>query len=320
LSEAKFTLTIGGLSHAEAFAMMEQIEERFALDPIAVTINETDEVHALWETVAWFADEAETGAARIALGLADAVIAPVPQRDWVGESLAGLNPVIAGRFFLHGSHDRGLRHAGGIALEIDAGTAFGTGHHGTTTGCLLALDEILKRRCPRNTLDLGTGTGVLGLAAAIAVKRSVLATDIDAEAVRVAKLNAIRNRAGPLLHGVAAPGLHHPVFRAHAPFDLIFANILARPLAHLAQGLSGLLAPHGALILSGLTLDQERWIRACYRAHGLHPTRIIYCGNWVTLVLTKPSRQKKTRLFKNKRDYETKASTTARGPGWEFDI
>ena len=93
------------------------------------------------------------------------------------------------------------------------------------------------------------------------------------------------------------------MFQANAPYDLIFANILARPLAHLAQGLAGLLAPHGALILSGLTLDQERWIRASYRAHGLHPMRIIHCGNWVTLVLTKPSRQNRTRQFLDKRAY-----------------
>jgi ribosomal protein L11 methyltransferase len=317
LSEARFTLTIGGLSHAGAFAMMERIEASFALDPIAVTINETDEPRAIWETVAWFGEEAEADAARTELQLPEAVIAPVPQRDWVRESLAGLAPVQAGRFFLHGSHDRALRRAGGIALEIDAGTAFGTGHHGTTTGCLLALDEILKRRRPVRMLDLGTGTGVLGLAAALAVKQSVLATDIDAEAVRVAKLNAIRNGAGPLLQGVTAPGLHHPVFKAKAPFDLIFANILARPLALLAHGLSALLSPGGDLILSGLTLDQERWIRACYRNHGLVVQRVVHCGNWVSLVLSKPSRQKKTRRGGPQRVSETQAA--ARAPGWEID-
>jgi ribosomal protein L11 methyltransferase len=318
LNEARFTLALGGLSHAEAFAMMERVEDHFAIDPIAVTINETDEVKAIWETVAWFAEQHEAEDALGLLAFEGGVIAPVPQRDWVRESLAGLAPVHAGRFFLHGSHDRDLRHAGGINLEIDAGTAFGTGHHGTTTGCLLALDDILKRKRPRRMLDLGTGTGVLALAAAQATKSSVLATDIDAEAVRVTKLNAVRNGAGPLLLGVTAPGLHHRVFKSKAPFDLIFANILARPLALLAAGLAAILAPGGALILSGLTLDQERWIRACYRAHGLVPTRIIHCGNWVTLVLTKPAQKLKTRRGGSGRVLQTQAA--AQGLGWSFDL
>ena len=289
MQQARFTTVFGGLSHEAAFDLMDKIEAHLQLDAIAVTINETDEAKALWETVAWFSTEAEAIAALALLkSEADhAAIVAVPERDWVRESLAGLEPVVAGRFYLHGSHDRAIRRHGGISLEIDAGTAFGTGHHGTTAGCLLALDAILKKRKPKRILDLGTGTGVLALAACAATKVKALGTDIDPEAVRVARLNARLNQLGSMLEGYVATGLHHPVIGKNAPYDLIFANILARPLAQLATGLSRLLAPGGALILSGLTVDQERWIRAAYRGRGLNVHRSIRNGNWIALVMTK---------------------------------
>ena len=295
MDEARFTLTFGGLTHGEAFAMMDRIEEDFAIDALAVTINETDEAKALWETVAWFPSEEEAAVARAHMNVQGAVIAPIPQRDWVRESLAGLKPVSAGRFYLHGSHDRETRRGGGISMEIDAGTAFGTGHHGTTWGCLVALDDILKRRRPARVLDLGTGTGVLGLAAALALHREVLGTDIDPEAVRVAKLNAVHNGGGSWFKGLTAAGLHDAKIRKGAPYDLIFANILARPLAMLAPGLSAMLAPRGHLVLSGLTADQLRWIKAVYQARGLVTLRIIRSENWIVLVMTKPSRKRKGR-------------------------
>ena len=268
---------------------MDKIEAHLHVEAIAVTINETDETQALWETVGWFETEEEAVAARSTFinEAAQSAVVPVPERDWVRESLAGLAPVVAGRFYLHGSHDRSLRRSGGVALEIDAGTAFGTGHHGTTAGCLTALDAILKKRKPKRILDLGTGTGVLALAASAATKVSALGTDIDPEAVRVAQLNAKLNGLGPLLEGLVAPGLHHPAIGRRGLFDLIFANILARPLAQLATGLSHLLAPGGDLILSGLTVDQERWIRAAYCGHGLSVSRSIRNGNWIALVMTK---------------------------------
>jgi ribosomal protein L11 methyltransferase len=295
MDEARFTLTFGGLTHGGAFAMMEAIENDFAIDAVAVTINETDETKALWETLAWFSSESEALAARARLGVADATIAPVPQRDWVRESLTGLAPVVAGRFFLHGSHDRERRRGGGVSMEIDAGTAFGTGHHGTTWGCLLALDDILKRHRPARVLDLGTGTGVLGLAAAKVLHAPVLGTDIDPEAVRVARLNAIHNGGGQWFKGLTAAGLHDAQIRKGAPYDLIFANILARPLAMLAPGLSAMLARRGHIILSGLTVDQLRWIKAVYQARGLVTQRVIRNGNWIALVMTKPSRKRKDR-------------------------
>ncbi len=289
----RFTVVLGGLSHGAALALMDRIEGHMLLDPVVVTINETDESQGHWETIAWFETEFEADAALELLRwhAPHAQIIAVPDRDWVRESLAGLAPVTAGRFFLHGSHDRPSRRVGGVSLEIDAGTAFGTGHHGTTSGCLLAFDAILKKSCPQRILDLGTGTGVLALSGAISLRKKVLATDIDAEAIRVTKLNAKRNHLGPWLEAVVATGLHHRKITTHAPYDLIFANILARPLAQLATGLSRLLAPRGTIILSGLTCDQERWIRAAYRGCGLCVQRSIHSGNWVALVMTKKSRR-----------------------------
>ena len=272
---------------------MDKIETHLQLDPVSISINETDEVKALWETVAWFETEPEAAKAlKLLENQAPHVqIVAVPDRDWVRLSLAGLAPVIAGRFYLHGSHDRALRRVGGVSLGIDAGTAFGTGHHGTTSGCLLAFDALLKKHRPRRVLDLGTGTGVLALAAASTLRIKVLATDIDPEAVRVTTLNAKFNRLGPWLEGLRATGLHHHIITRRAPYDLIFANILARPLAQLATGLSHLLAPGGAIILSGLTLDQERWVKAVYCGRGLCVQRSIHNGNWVALVMTKKLRR-----------------------------
>ena len=272
---------------------MGKVEAYLQLDPISITINEKDEAKALWETVAWFETELEAAAALQLLKheTPHVQIVAVPDRDWVRESLAGLAPVMAGRFYLHGSHDRALRRVGGVSLEIDAGTAFGTGHHGTTSGCLLAFDYIMKMRRPKRVLDLGTGTGVLALAAAFALRTKVLGTDIDPEAVRVTKRNAKLNHLGPWLDGLAATGLHHRVIASGSPYDLIFANILARPLAQLATGLSRLLAPGGTIILSGLTLDQERWIRAAYCGRGLCVQRSIHKGNWAALVMIKKPRR-----------------------------
>ena len=149
MTEARFTLTIPDLSHDGANDLATALEEDIRLDPLAITINETDEARALWELVLYFGSAEEAEAAREVDALASGVIAAMPQQDWVRQSLEGLAPVSAGRFFLHGAHDRPRRRAGGMSLEIDAGTAFGTGHHGTTEGCLMALDGILKRRAPR---------------------------------------------------------------------------------------------------------------------------------------------------------------------------
>ncbi|MGQ0486108.1 MAG: 50S ribosomal protein L11 methyltransferase [Hyphomicrobiales bacterium] len=297
MTAAHVILTLAGCELGEAQKLAARLEDDWRIEALAVAIEETGEARGLWRTVAYFADEAGARAADVALQ-SHGAISHLPDTDWVARSLEGLAPVAAGRFFLHGSHDRQRRRGGGIALEIDAGTAFGTGHHGTTEGCLSALDALIKRTRPRRILDLGCGTGVLAIAAARALRHKVLASDIDPEAVRVTRRNAALNNAGPLVEAIAAPGLKHVRIAGDAPYDLIFANILARPLVALAQDLSRGLGPGGALILSGMTHDQSRWILAAYRNRGLVPLRRIARGNWATLVLTRPAKQKRPERFR----------------------
>jgi ribosomal protein L11 methyltransferase len=311
---ARFTLTCPALSLKAAQALADQIENHIAIDALAVSVNEVDEEGALWNTVAYFSEEEAALAARDALKF-DGEISPLPDVDWVRQSLQGLAPVFAGRFQLYGSHDRERKRAGGFSFEIDAGTAFGTGHHGTTAGCLLILDSLLKRKRPRRVFDLGCGTGVLALAAARATNTKVLATDIDPEAVRITRLNAVRNNLAPRIHAITAAGLHHPTIRAGAPYDLIFANILARPLAGLAQGLSQIFAIGGIVILSGLTRDQLRWISACYRARGFVPLHTIRIENWVAVAFLKTGLKAK-RLKHGSRRFNVSAAA----PGWELDL
>jgi ribosomal protein L11 methyltransferase len=307
--QARYTLTTQEMPLEQAQIIADTCEESFTIDALAVTLTETNEDAALWVTVAYFAERHEAEEALAELNII-ATIEDIPDENWVQKSLQGLTPVIAGRFFLHGSHDRGNRRSGGVAIEIDAGTAFGTGHHGTTTGCLLALDKILKRKNPLRIFDLGCGTGVLAIAAAKVTHTKVLATDIDPEAVRVSIFNSRQNQLSPALQCHTAPGLHHPKIRNRAPFDLIFANILARPLAALAHGISQLLCPGGQVILSGLTFDQERWIKACYRNNGLVFERSYRLGNWIALVMKKPGAKRI-----NKIDH-----APTRAPGWELDL
>ena len=315
MTEARFTLTIPALSHDGANDLASALEENLAVDPLAITINETDEARALWEVVLYFASEEEAAEARSIEGLAQGTVAPMPQQDWVRQSLEGLAPVTAGRFFLHGSHDRHRRRPGGVSLEIDAGTAFGTGHHGTTEGCLLALDRILKRRLPEKILDVGCGTGVLAIAAAKATGRPALASDIDPEAVRVTLANAALNGVRPRIASFVAAGLGHPRIAAEGPYDLIFANILARPLVALSTSLARALSPGGDLILSGLTLEQMRWIEATYESRGLALAGRITRGNWATLVFSRPKKRKRP----GGRTPGRLLVAGSQGAGWELD-
>src|SRR3954470_15611184 len=209
----------------------------------------------------------------------------VEAKDWVAASLADLKPVTAGRFTVHGAHDRARVASNRIGIEIEAALAFGTGHHGTTRGCLLALDGLMKTTRPRRVLDVGTGTGVLAIAAAKALRCPVLASDIDPEAVGIARANARLNRASPLVTCVHAAGLADGRFRARAPFDLILANILLAPLTRLARPMRRLLVPGAHVILSGLLATQENAALAAYRPHGFVLKARIPLGEWVTLLL-----------------------------------
>ena len=209
----------------------------------------------------------------------------IEAKDWVKASLEDLVPVPAGRFVVHGAHDRARVTPNKLGIEIEAALAFGTGHHGTTRGCLLLLDHVLKAHRPRRVLDLGTGTGVLAIAAAKALHGAVLASDIDPPSVKVARDNAKLNGVGNLVQVIRATGFSAADFAQRAPFDLVLANILANPLRQLARPLVQHLAPGARVILSGLLTHQATSVIAAYRARGLVPLRHLKIEGWSSLLL-----------------------------------
>jgi ribosomal protein L11 methyltransferase len=282
-------------SEKKAEQILDILSFCFGEEDFAVGTTEIDEKKDIWEASVYMMAEDEAQVhARISEALGqefpDAVIEReiIPDIDWIAKSLEGLKPVRAGRFLVHGSHDRDKVRSGDIAIEIDAGQAFGTGHHGTTAGCLETIERVLNAENPRNALDLGTGSGVL----AIAVRKlrpmiPVLATDIDPIAVRVARENVRRNG---IANGIAletAPGFHSPAFDRYGPFDLIIANILARPLIKMAPQLVNHLSPGGSVILSGILAEQRWKVISAYSGAGLAHVRTIWRNGWVTIHLRK---------------------------------
>jgi ribosomal protein L11 methyltransferase len=247
-----------------------------------------------WHITVHFAEPPDQDSIRELVGIAagddvaqDIAFDTVEARDWVKATLEDLVPVPAGRFVVHGSHDRERVPANKLGIEIEAALAFGTGHHGTTRGCLLLLDHVLKGYFPRRVLDLGTGTGVLAIAAAKALHGAVLATDIDPASVRVASENARLNQTGHLVETIRATGFAAPQFAQAAPFDLVLANILANPLRQLATPMARHLAPSALVILSGLLTHQANSVVAAYRARGLVPVRHLRIDGWSSLLLRK---------------------------------
>jgi ribosomal protein L11 methyltransferase len=213
-------------------------------------------------------------------------IEELPAFDWVAESQKDRPPLRIGRFFVHGGHATCERPAGAIAIRIDAGQAFGTGHHESTRGCLLALDALARRGRPRRGLDLGCGSGILALAMAKLWRVPVLASDIDPLAVAVTRANARLNGVAPLVRSTLSDGAARRSLVSHGPYDVIVANILAPPLVAMAGGVSLILVPGGRLVLSGLLRDQAGAVLARYRARGLRLDRRLSLGDWVTLVLS----------------------------------
>ena len=208
----------------------------------------------------------------------------LPRRDWVGINQASFRPLAVGRFFIHGSHFKGRVPAGRIALEIDAATAFGTGEHATTRGCLTVLDAMASRR-PRRVVDMGTGTGILAMAAAKRWRRHTVARDIDPEAVRVTAHNVRRNGIARLVAIARSTGYRERGVMRGRPYDLVLANILARPLERMADDLRRALAPGGIAVLSGLLPYQEPGVLAAHRLAGLSLRQRVVIDGWSTLVL-----------------------------------
>jgi len=215
-------------------------------------------------------------------------VGQLPDVDWIKLSQEGLPPVRAGRFFVYGAHDAGTVPHGVIPIKIEAGLAFGTGHHETTALCLHVLSDLSKRRRFANVLDLGCGTGLLAIGAAKLWRKSVLASDIDPVAVEVTKENARANGEAPLIRALTADGLDHPALAGQAPYDLIVANILAGPLTRLAPAIARALSPGGMLVLSGLLQWQENLVLSFYRPHGLQLRNARRGGVWSALTLERP--------------------------------
>ena len=273
-----------------ARAMTELLGEMFDPMETAVAAFEVEETGA-WRLEAYFSEEPDAEMIRDLIRpmvgeQADAaVFETIDQQDWVRASLEGLKPVRAGRFLVHGGHDRHQVRGNDLAIEIEAALAFGTGHHGTTLGCLRALVDELKRRRPAHVLDVGTGTGILGFAAAKVLRMPVVAGDLDPEAVTTARGNARLNGLGPFMRFYHAPGVRHALANRPRGFDVVFANILARPLKRLAPSLTAVVADDGVLILSGLIERDVPGVLSTYRHRGFHLARSGVIEGWATLVL-----------------------------------
>ncbi|MEH2471215.1 ribosomal protein L11 methyltransferase [Nitrobacteraceae bacterium AZCC 2161] len=287
-STTRATFAIG--DERSARRVVDLLNESFFEGQAAIAAFERPD--GRWDVTLHFADPPDQDSVRDLVGLAadDAAVKSivfdtVEAKDWVAESLEGLAPVFAGRFIVHGQHDRLKVPPNKLGIEIEAALAFGTGHHGTTRGCLLLLDYVLRAKAPRRILDLGSGTGVLAIAAAKATKRRVLATDIDPMAALVARDNAWLNGVGNLVESICATGFASPHFGERAPFDLVLANILANPLRQMATEMAAHLAPSAMIILSGLLPHQAMSVIVAYRARGLVLLRHQQIEGWSSLLM-----------------------------------
>ncbi len=258
--------------------------------PTGVGVFEVEDGSGLWEVGAYFTDQPDAVALDLlaaATGAKPFTVSELPETDWVAHVKRELAPVEAGRFFVYGAHDADKVPEGSEALLIEAAMAFGTGHHGTTLGCLRALDRLLEQGVrAQNVVDIGCGTAVLAMAAAKVWPEDVLASDIDPVAVEVALANAAANGLAGRVHCVEAAGFDHPDLRAKAPFDLIFANILKGPLKALAEDVKAHLAPGGTAILSGILVEQAEDMIAHYAGFGINLAHREDIGDWTALTLT----------------------------------
>jgi ribosomal protein L11 methyltransferase len=291
--------TLTPATHRAGFAIGDERTAKRVVDLLTESFFEGQAVIAAfegpggrWDIIMHFAEVPDQGSIRelVALAAGDEIARnitfdTVEAKDWVKATLDELVPVRAGRFVVHGRHDRAKIPPNKLGIEIEAALAFGTGHHGTTRGCLVLLDQVLKAHRPRRVLDLGTGTGVLAIAAAKALHDAVLASDIDPSSVLVAAENARLNGAGNLVEAIRATGFSAPQFAKRRPFDLVLANILANPLRQMATPMARHLAPSALVILSGLLPHQAQGVIAAYRARGLVLLRELRIEGWSSLLL-----------------------------------
>ncbi|PYF09356.1 ribosomal protein L11 methyltransferase [Rhodobacter viridis] len=259
--------------------------------PYGVGVFEIEDGSGNFEVGAYFLErpnEIVLDLLAAAYGATGFVVSELPETDWVAHVKRELAPVVAGRFFVHGSHDADKVPSGTIPLVIDAAMAFGTGHHGTTLGCLTALDRLAGEGFhPRKTVDIGCGTAVLAMAAAKLWPETVLASDIDPVAVETAAANVTGNDLAGRVICLQAAGFNHPDLQAAAPFDLIFANILKGPLITLAPDMGRLCAESGLVILSGILIEQGDEVIAAYEAQNFRLVSRNNYGDWTTLVLSR---------------------------------
>lgn len=285
MSESAVQIIARG-SRAVAESAAADLDSDVLLEGATYSILEEDEDKGIWRIDAFPTTDEEAEGIEARLKAHDGLVVTVEKladADWLAMSLSGLPPVEAGRFFVYGAHDQGRVPPNRVNLKIDAGAAFGTGHHGTTVGCLLAFDELLKKERFERVLDVGCGTGVLAIAAARTGSKIAVGTDIDAPSVRIANENAKLNMADARF--VHASGLNDRKVRGHGPYDLVFANILAPPLVALSQDIKEALHIGGVAILSGLLRTQERRVTAAYLSRGFVLERRIHRDAWSALVL-----------------------------------
>lgn len=277
------------LSGAEAAEALGEALERLDPEPMGVGVFDIEDGSGLWEIGAYFEDRPDGAALDLlaaAFGAKPFVVSELPDTDWVAKVRRELAPVEAGRFFVYGSHDADRVPVDVLPLLIDASMAFGTGHHGTTKGCLLAFDRLLSRAPPpARVADVGAGTAVLAMAAALAGCRDVVAGDIDPVAVEVAAANVAANGLEGRVVCVEAAGFGHPAFASVTPADLVFANILKGPLVDLAPKMARRVAPGGHAILSGLLVDQGASVAEVYARNGFNLVDRDDIGDWTCLTL-----------------------------------
>ncbi|MCU9838425.1 50S ribosomal protein L11 methyltransferase [Ruegeria sp. WL0004] len=280
--------TLTGKSQAEALG---EAMEKLTPEPTGVGVFELEDDSGLWEVGGYFTETPDAAGLALlaaAYGAQPFVVSELPETDWVAHVKRELSPVEAGRFFVYGSHDADKVTADRIPLLIEASMAFGTGHHGTTLGCLRALDRLIAQGFEaRKVADIGCGTAVLAMAAARVWDGDMLASDIDAVAVEVAEANLKANGMAGRVTCLEAAGFDHPELGAHAPYDLIFANILKGPLVALAPDVAAHLREGGYAILSGILNEQADEVIEVYSRVGTNLVEREKIGDWTTLLLSK---------------------------------